>query len=208
MTLTRSLLPLSLVAIIATNSPLLLAETNSIEEFPNELDNSLEDFYGDEDFISIATGTKKAIHMAPSVATVITAEQISMMGANSIYDVLETVTGIHISPSNLDRMKPNFSIRGIHTAENPQTLLLVNGERTTYEYNGSRWQKFDVGINLIERIEVIRGPGSAIYGADAFSGVINIITKGVNSISGTDFGVKIGSSVSYTHLTLPTIYSV
>ncbi len=193
MTLTRNLLISALMAALTINSPLLLAETDSNEELADEFDESLEDFYGDEDFISIATGTKKAIHMAPSVATVITAEQISIMGANSIYDVLETVTGIHISPSNLDRMKPNFSIRGIHTAENPQTLLLVNGKSTTYEYNGSRWQKFDIGLNLIERIEVIRGPGSAIYGADAFSGVINIITKGVNSISGTDFGVKIGS---------------
>jgi outer membrane receptor for ferrienterochelin and colicins len=115
------------------------------------------------------------------------------MGANTIYDALGSITGIHIYPSNLDRMKPNFSIRGIHTSENPQTLVLINGKRANYEYTGSRWQQFNIGINLIEKIEVIRGPGSAIYGADAYSGVINIITKGVDSISGTDFGIKYGS---------------
>ena len=193
MSFTRNILTLSLMAAFAIQSPLLLANADLNEEFNDAVDDSLEDFYGDEDFISIATGTKKAIHKAPSVATVITAEQIKMMGANTVYDVLETVTGIHIYPSNLNRMKPSFSIRGIHTAENPQTLLLVNGKKTTYEYTGSRWEQFNVGIDLIERIEIIRGPGSAIYGADAFSGVINIITKGTNSISGTDFGVKGGS---------------
>ena len=166
---------------------------NADEPLMEDIEESLEDFYGDEEFISIATGTRKAIHMAPAIATVITAKEIQQMGANSIYDVLETVTGIHIYPSNLDRMKPNFSIRGIHTAENPQTLVLVNGERTTFEYNGSRWQQFNLGLNLIERIEVIRGPGSAIYGADAFSGVINIITKGVHSVTEQEAGVKFGS---------------
>lgn len=200
MSFTKNLLTLSLMASFAINSPLLLANTDFEEtpygeakDYGNDIEESLEDFYGDEEFISIATGTKKAIHKAPAIATVITADEIKAMGANSIYDVFETVTGVHISPSNLDRAKPNFSIRGIHTAENPQTLLLVNGERTTYEYNGARWQQFNLGLNLIERIEVIRGPGSAIYGADAFSGVINIITKGVNSVSSTDFGAKAGS---------------
>jgi len=171
----------------------LVSFDEEYEDYGGEPDESLEDFYGDEDFVSIATGTKKAVHKAPAVATVITSDDIKMMGANSIYEVIETVTGIHIYPSNLDRMKPNFSIRGIHTPENPQTLVLVNGEKTTYEYSGSRWQQFNVGIDLIDRIEVIRGPGSAVYGADAFSGVINIITKGVNSVSNIEIGVKIGS---------------
>ena len=201
MSFTRSILTLSLMAAFAINSPLLLANnayndnpTNSDnDEFADDFDDSLEDFYGDEDFVSIATGTKKSIHLAPSVATVITAQDIKNMGANTIYDALESITGIHMYPSNLDRMKPNFSIRGIHTSENPQTLVLINGKRANYEYTGSRWEQFNIGINLVEKIEVIRGPGSAIYGADAYSGVINIITKGVDSISGTDFGIKYGS---------------
>jgi len=207
MSTVKSLLQLSIISGIAFQTPLLFANDRLIEqpfinnsmeesEFEEEMDDfedSLEDFYGDEEFVSIATGTKKSIHLAPSVATVITADDIQAMGANTIYDALESVTGIHIYPSNLDRMKPNFSIRGIHTSENPQTLVLINGKRANYEYTGSRWQQFNIGINLVERIEVIRGPGSAIYGADAYSGVINIITKGVDSISGTDFGIKFGS---------------
>jgi len=201
MSFTRSILTLSLMAAFAIHSPVLLANdafnenpiNSDNDEFDDDFDDSLEDFYGDEEFVSIATGTKKAIHLAPSVATVITAQDLKNMGANTIYDALESITGIHMYPSNLDRMKPNFSIRGIHTSENPQTLVLINGKRANYEYTGSRWEQFNIGINLVDKIEVIRGPGSAIYGADAYSGVINIITKGVDSISGTDFGIKYGS---------------
>lgn len=221
----RNFLTLSIVVACAITSPLLLAKNilpnkhlmNFDEEYDDGYENSdgsLEDFYGDEDFVSIATGTKKAIHKAPAVATVITAKDIKMMGANSVYEAIETVTGIHIYPSNLDRMKPNFSIRGIHTAENPQTLVLVNGEKTTYEYSGSRWQQFNIGVDLIDRIEVIRGPGSAIYGADAFSGVINIITKGINSVSSKEIGAKAGSFntksswINYVNSNDPLKYSI
>jgi len=205
----RKFLSLSITLALVTQSSLVFAGSNFTDNFiplkkqdgitygdeneDGEFDDSLEDFYGDEEFISIATGTKKAIHKAPSVATVITADEIQSMGANSIYEILETVTGIHIYPSNLDRMKPNFSIRGIHTPENPQTLLLVDGTRVAYEYTGSRWEQFNIGVNLIDRIEVIKGPGSAVYGADAFSGVINIITKGINTTSKLEAGVKLGS---------------
>ena len=222
---TRNFLTLSIIAACAITSPELLANhllpnshlMNFDEEYDGDYENSddsLEDFYGDEDFVSIATGTKKAIHKAPAVTTVITADAIKMMGANSVYEILENVTGIHIYPSNLDRMKPNFSIRGIHTPENPQTLVLVNGEKTTYEYTGSRWEQFNVGVDLIERIEVIRGPGSAVYGADAFSGVINIITQGVNSLSNTEVGVKTGSFntksswINYVNSNQPFKYSL
>ncbi len=156
-------------------------------------DDYFEDFYGDEDFVSIATGTKKSVHKAPAVATVISADDIHAMGANTIHQVIETVTGIHTYPSNINRMNPSYSIRGIHTPENSQVLVLVNGVRTTYEFTGAKWNIFDVGVNLIDRIEIIRGPGSAVYGADAYSGVINIITKGNDAVFENDVGVKAGS---------------
>lgn len=152
-----------------------------------------DDFYGSEEMVEIATGTKKQFHLLPAVASIITSDQIEAMGANTIHQILETVTGIHTYPSNVNRMNPSYSIRGIHTAENPQVLVLVNGVRTTYEFTGAKWNIFDVGVNLIERVEVIRGPGSAVYGADAFSGVINIITKGNHSPFQNEAGVKIGS---------------
>ncbi|MER2491868.1 TonB-dependent receptor plug domain-containing protein [Catenovulum sediminis] len=158
-----------------------------------EMGFSLEDFYGDEEFISIATGTKKPIYKAPSVASIITSDDIKAMGANTVHQAIESVTGIHVYPSKLNRMNPSYSIRGIHTDQNPQVLVLVNGMRTTYEFTGAKWNIFDVGVNIIDRIEIIKGPGSAVYGADAFSGVINIITKGTDSIYKNEVGAKAGS---------------
>ncbi|WP_026016911.1 TonB-dependent receptor [Catenovulum agarivorans] len=158
-----------------------------------EMGLSLEDLYGDEEFVSIATGTKKAIHKAPSVAMVITADDINKMAANNVHEIIETVAGIHAYPSKLNRMNPSYSIRGLHTDQNPQVLVLVNGVRTTYEFTGAKWNVFDVGVNLIERIEIIKGPGSAVYGADAYSGVINIITKTSDNGFENNFGAKVGS---------------
>jgi len=194
MSFTAKFLSLSIVAALTLNTATLSAEEfREDEDSMDELEEGLADFYGDEEFVSIATGTKKSIHKAPSVATVITSDDIQAMGANTIHQIIETVTGIHSYPSNFNRMNPSYSIRGIHTAQNSQVLVLVNGVRTTFAFNGAKWNIFDLGVNLIDRVEVIRGPGSAVYGADAYSGVINVITKGTANTFENDVGVKTGS---------------
>ncbi len=159
----------------------------------DELEESLADFYGDEEFISLATGSKKLIKTAPSVATVITAEDISNMGARNLSEVLDTVPGLHVSKSG-QNMAPEFWFRGISTTFTPQTLFMVNGTSTKSVVRGDNhtvWGEYP--IHAIERIEVIRGPGSALYGADAFSGVINIITKKFDKNRKNEFGAKSGS---------------
>ena len=162
------------------------------EEYDDDLEEDLADFYGDEEFVSIATGTKKAIHKAPSVATVITSEDIKSMGAVSLNEVLERAPNVHVSISNLSRHDPVFSVRGIQTGFNPQILVLLNGTEFKNSGNGGLPFIFYLPVNNIDRIEIIRGPGSAVYGADAFSGVINIITNQQFSNS-TEFGGKSGS---------------
>ena len=134
--------------------------------------------YGDKSMVSIATGSAQPLRRAPSVATVITAEDIQALGAFDLDEVLETVPGLHVSRSPVV-YSPIYVIRGIRsTVVNPEVLMLVNGIPLTAAYGGDRglnWGGWPV--ENIARIEVIRGPGSALYGADAFSGVINIITK-------------------------------
>lgn len=158
-----------------------------------ELEESLADFYGDEEFISLATGSKKLVKKAPSVASVITAEEIHNMGARNLSEVLDTVPGLHVSKSG-QNMAPEFWFRGISTTFTPQTLFMVNGTSTKSVVRGDNhtvWGEYP--IHAIERIEIIRGPGSALYGADAFSGVINIITKKIDKNRATEVGVKSGS---------------
>lgn len=160
----------------------------------NDLDEvGMEELYGDEEFVSIATGSSKPIYKAPAVASVITAGQIKAMGARTLDEALETVPGLHVVPSSLNRLNSIYSIRGIHTGDNPQVLMLMNGIPFPLLNNGGRPNFFRLPVSAISRIEVMRGPGSAVYGADAFSGVINIITKGADEINGTEAGARYGS---------------
>ena len=128
--------------------------------------------YGDEDMVSIATGLSQPIAKAPSTATVITAKDIKSLGALTLDEVLESVPGLHVIPSTLDRLNPVYTIRGIYTGFNPQVLFLINGQRIVSSlYTGGMSMNSRMNVENISRIEIIRGPGSAVYGADAVSGV-------------------------------------
>lgn len=149
--------------------------------------------YGDKSTVSIATGQQQSIRKAPAVASVITAEEIANMGATDLDQVLETIPGIHVARSNI-AYAPLNTIRGIYSVNNAQTLMLLNGIPTTTMFTGGKgnvWGGYPV--ENIARIEVIRGPGSALYGADAYAGVINIITKSAADIQGTTIGARLGS---------------
>lgn len=157
---------------------------------PEEAELSLS--YGDSDFVSIATGVAEPLSTAPAVASVITADDIRRMGAIDLNQVLETVPGLHVGLSSY-RFSPVYSIRGIHTDKNPQVLVLVNGTPITQSFGGDRGIGFNMPAESIRRIEVIRGPGSAVYGADAFAGVIDITTKNGTDYTGVETGVRGGS---------------
>lgn len=149
--------------------------------------------YGDKSNISIATGGQQPISRAPAVASVITAEDIKAMGTTDLDQALESVPGLHVSMNHIV-MKSVYEFRGIATNQNPQVLMLVNGIPLTNVFWGDRSQIWGgMPLENVARIEVIRGPGSALYGADAFSGVINIITKTAADIHDTEYGARLGS---------------
>lgn len=162
----------------------------------DEGEESLEDFYGDEDFVSIATGSKQLIHKAPAVTTVITKNNIANLGATYLDEVLERVPGLHASFSSISRLDPVYSVRGIQTGFNPQILVLLNGVEFKNSFSGGLPYTFRYPLANVDRIEVIRGPGSALYGADAFSGVINIITD-QSEDKKTVVGGRVGSFNSH-----------
>lgn len=160
---------------------------------PADEEEALTRAFGNEDFISIATGQWQPISKAPAVASVITAEDIKRMGATDLDQVLETVPGLHVSAAPRGYL-PLYTMRGIYSENNPQILFLINDIPITNLYVGNRGELWGgMPINNIKRIEVIRGPGSAVYGADAFAGTINIITKTAEDINGDEFGVRTGS---------------
>jgi len=149
--------------------------------------------YGDKASVSLATGTRQPLRRAPAVATVITAEDIAAMGATELDQVLETVPGLHL---NLAASVKNtlYVMRGVFSLNTPQVLVLQNGIPLTVTLSGGRGNlSGGPAVENIARIEVIRGPGSALFGADAFAGVINIVTKTAADAPGTRLGLRGGS---------------
>lgn len=157
-------------------------------------EDELDMYYGDMSFVSIATSSQLWLRRAPAVATVITAEEIRAMGAVDIDQVLETVPGVHVSVS-ADGYSPLYIFRGIvKPPTNPQVLMLQNGIPMTISFAGDRGRYGStIPVDNIARIEIIRGPGSALYGADAYAGVINVITKTAADLRGTELTVRGGS---------------
>jgi iron complex outermembrane receptor protein len=114
---------------------------------------------------------------------VISPEDIRRSGATNIPDVLRMVPGVQVA--RIDSNAWAISIRGFNTRYSNKVLVLVDG-RTVYSpsFSGVYWDQQDVPLEDIERIEVIRGPGATLWGANAVNGVINIITKSSKATQG------------------------
>ncbi|TCM70765.1 outer membrane receptor for ferrienterochelin and colicins [Acinetobacter calcoaceticus] len=130
-----------------------------------------------------ASGYEQKIKDAPASITVITAEDLKNKRVNSIADALIDVEGVDISPSAGKTGGLNIRMRGM---DSEYTLVLIDGRRQnstgdiTPNGFGESNNSFMPPISAIERIEVIRGPMSTLYGSDAMGGVVNIITKKVS----------------------------
>lgn len=182
------ILPLQIIAVLMISvSASVVTASDEMDDFfsmsPEQLANVS---------VSIASGTAKPVYQSAAVTSVITAEQIKAMGATELSQVLETVPGLHVSIQAVTN-DPIYSMRGIANDVNNQVLVLMNGIRYSVPYKGSGLQGMELPVEAIQQIEVIRGPGSALYGADAFAGVINIVTKKAKDIDGTVIGVRGGS---------------
>ena len=139
--------------------------------------------------IKISTNTEQALAKAPSVVSVITAEDIRATGATNLTEILQTVPGIYIR-ANLFGFRPQVTLRG---AAPTHTLLMVNGSPVKdLVWSSSIFWK-GLTTTMIERVEIIRGPGSALFGSDASAGVINVITKTAGKITQSEAGVRAGS---------------
>ncbi|MCV2354948.1 TonB-dependent receptor [Paucibacter sp. B2R-40] len=121
-----------------------------------------------------ATGFKMTAREAPAIVSVVTAAQIEAMGALTLEEALQGVAGLHISPKN---RQPLFSIRGMYTFDNPQVLVTLNDVPINQVFTGALGAGVRMPLAGVDRIEIVRGPGSAVFGADAFAGVINIVTR-------------------------------
>ena len=119
--------------------------------------------------------TEKVANVASAI-TVVTAEDIRRSGANSVMEALRLVPGLHVA--QIDKEQWSISSRGFSGLFADKLLVLVDG-RSVYTplFGGVFWNEQDLMLEDVERIEVIRGPGATLWGANAVNGVINIITR-------------------------------
>ena len=179
-------------SLVMAHLSVILGGSAIADETENMFEMSFEELL-EVPLVSIASGSLVSVEKAAAVASVITAEDIREMGARDLDEVLESVPGLHVSNTAV-LYNPIYVFRGIHTAVNPQAHFLVNGIPITSALRsdrGSVWA--GMPVKAISRIEVIRGPGSAIYGADAYAGVVNIITKSAEEVIENEVGFGVGS---------------
>ena len=146
-----------------------------------------------------ASKYEQKVTEAPSKVSIITAEEIKRFGYRTFADLLNSLPGFYITN---DRNYFYVGVRGFGVPGdyNTKILFLVDGHRLNENIYDSLSvnRGFIVDLDLIDRVEVVRGPGSSLYGNNAFFGVINVITKSGRSLDGVELSASAGSYDSYS----------
>jgi outer membrane receptor for ferrienterochelin and colicins len=145
-----------------------------------------------------ASKFEQKVTEAPSSVTIITADEIQKYGYRTVSDLLQSVPGFYVTS---DRNYSYIGVEGISrpTDYNTHLLILIDSHRLNDKvFNGAYVGTESIlDIDLIQRVEIIRGPGSSLYGANAFLGVINIITKRGRDLKGAEVSADAASLQTY-----------
>ena len=167
--------------------PFYQLDLDSIDELEDDLSILAEDLS-----VTIASRMNEDISSAPSIVTVITAEEIENIGARTLTDILRIVPGFDII-KRADFGTQIIGVRGVRDASQKVELLL-NGHSLNEARDGAPEFFFDdLPLKNVKKIEIIRGPGSALYGTSAFLAVINVITKEASDIDGIEVSSGFGT---------------
>ena len=148
---------------------------------PDLIDRSLEDLMNIK--VTSVSKTEQTLSRTASAIFVVTADDIRRSGATNIPDLLRMVPGVDVAQINANTWA--ISARGLNSRFSNELLVLVDGRNVyTPTFGGVFWDVLDMPLEDIERIEVIRGPGGTIWGANAVNGVINIITRKASETRG------------------------
>ncbi len=140
-----------------------------------------------------AAKTEQKNYEAPAIITTVTREQIAVWGYRSVAEVLSHLLGFYLID---DHATANLSVRGVSGglhADSSIVKVLIDGHSVAFHSTGGNWLGPElVPLSAIERIEIVRGPASALFGADAFLGVIHIRTRRGDSLNGVAASVGVG----------------
>lgn len=145
-----------------------------------------------------ASKYEQRVTQAPSSISIVTAEDIRRFGYTNLADVLSGVRGLYVTN---DRNYTYLGVRGFLRPGDYTTrvLVLVDGHRfndNVYD-SGAIGREAMIDVELIDRVEVIRGPSSSVYGSSAFLGVVNVVTKRGRDIDGAEVGMDVASKDTY-----------
>lgn len=178
-------------------------------ETPAADDSELQLFQLEESLnrlVEISTKTKIKLDEAPATVSVIDRADIESSGARTLGDVMRMVPGFQSMRTSLGNGEPvdQFLARGVKSDFGQTVLVLLNGANTFNDLVfASTGLATRIDADMIERVEVIRGPGSALYGGSAFAGVINVITRGVE---GADLAELKASYASYQRVDASALF--
>lgn len=164
--------------------------------FSNPFETTLQDeidWLKEETTVISASKVKEDIDKTPASISVIDEELIEKIGLNTLSDVLNTVAGINVTQSNI--FLKEIESRGIKDWFSKQILFLVDGHPIDANFinGGATWSYAETSLYNVKRIEIIKGPASSLYGANAFTALVNIITKNIKDIDGVETVIKKGS---------------
>ena len=167
------------------------------DHYLNDIDNEIS-WLKEETYVISASRIKESIDKTPVNITLIDQKMIRDMGANNLTDIFRAVAGIGVSQSNIYVDK--IESRGIKTWFSEKILFMLDGHSLNVDLlNGGATGAYKYfPIELIKRVEIIKGAASALYGENAFSAVVNIITKDSFDIDGTIASIKLGSDLTKT----------
>jgi iron complex outermembrane receptor protein len=170
--------------------PMVVQAEESSDEINNVLEMPLEELLKLE--VYTASRSNTPMQALAAAVSVVTAEDIRRSGATSIPEALKAVPGVQVS--RFDSNKWSVSIRGFSGITANKLLVMIDGRAIyTPQFAGTWWELHDVVMDDIERIEVIRGPGASLWGANAVNGVINILTKHASATHGSHVEAAYGS---------------
>ena len=171
----------------------VLSATAVAQQAPKDLSEaSLEELTN----IQVYSASKhlQSTSEAPASVTVVTADEIQKYGYRNLADVLRSVPGFYVT---YDRDYTFVGVRGFGRLGdwNSRILVLIDGHRTNNNILGQAMlgNEFLVDVDMIERVEIVRGPGSSLYGANAFFAVINVITRTTKQVKDWELSFQTGS---------------
>jgi len=164
--------------------------TEVTDEFSDFSELNLENLLNQT--VVSASKHEQVISESPVAVTIITADEIAASGIANIPDILRDIAGLDVIVMTAGDF--NVSARGLNKSGANSTLVMIDG-RAVYEefYGTTLWKSLPVALAAIKSIEVIKGPGSAFYGANAFAAVINIITFDPAEMLGTQVSARAGN---------------